>query len=59
LSRPNGKENAKQTGEFLAGILEEDFGVGELDDAEIFIFSSPFLVCVESAAAIAKSFGVN
>jgi hypothetical protein len=59
LSRPNGKEHAKQTGEFLAGVLEEDLGVGPLEEAEVFIFSSPFLACVESAAAIAKSFGVG
>jgi len=58
LSRPNGKDQAKQTAEFLAGTLEEDYGV-TLEEAEIFIFSSPFLACVESAAAIAKSFGVN
>jgi broad specificity phosphatase PhoE len=58
LSRPNGKEQAKQTAEFLAGALEDDYGV-VLEEAEIFIFSSPFLACVESAAAIAKSFDVS
>ena len=30
-----------------------------MDEAEIFLFSSPFLVCVETAAAIAKGLQVE
>ncbi len=31
----------------------------ELDEAEVFLFSSPFLACIESATAIAKQFKVK
>ena len=40
-------------------MLTEHYLVGDLTEAEIFIFSSPFLVCVETAAAIAKSLQVK
>ena len=40
-------------------MLIEHYLVGDLAEAEIFLFSSPFLVCVETAAAIAKSLHVE
>ena len=33
--------------------------IGDLAEAEIFIFTSPFLVCLETAAAISKGLQVN
>ncbi|KEJ82794.1 hypothetical protein OXYTRIMIC_620 [Oxytricha trifallax] len=55
LSRPTGKQQAIDTACTLKNKLQNpaEFGV-DIDNAEIFLFSSPFLMCLETATAIAK-----
>jgi hypothetical protein len=63
LSRPNGKDQAIKTAQFLRNKLEKQLapdGTGvDLTQAEVFLFSSPFLACIESASALAKEFKVK
>lgn len=59
LSRPTGRDQAKKTAQYLRDVLTEHHLVGDLAETEIFLFSSPFLVCIETASAIAKGLQVN
>ena len=59
LSWPAGKEQAKLTAKYLAEILQDHYEMGDIADAEVFVFSSPFLACLETSAAIAKGLKVN
>ena len=55
MSRPTGFDQAIKTGEFLREKLEEDPDIAvDLTQSEIYLFSSPFLTCVETSTAIIK-----
>ena len=53
LSRPTGKQQAIDTGEFLKSYFEDDLKV-DLARTQVYYLSSPFLACLETAAALSK-----
>jgi len=59
LSRPTGKQQAIKIGKELHSALFDLLGPSMLSQAEIYVFSSPFLSCIETAAGIMKPFGLS
>ncbi|CDW89076.1 UNKNOWN [Stylonychia lemnae] len=59
LSRPTGKTQAVLTAQYIKQKLTQiEYGI-DLENAEIFLFSSPFLTCLESSTAIAKEIKIK
>ncbi len=57
LSRPNGLNQAKMTASHLQNLLVNEYKLTE--DTEYVVFSSPSLVCIETACALMSQFKVK